>query len=62
MKAVLDMHAMWDDEAWVWVATSWDVPGLVTEADTMENLADKLKVFISELLEANEAGNGDEVH
>lgn len=61
MKAVLDVHAMWDDEAHVWVVTSEDIPGLVTEADTMENLVDKLKVLIPELLEANEAGNGEEV-
>lgn len=59
MKAVLDVHAMWDNEAHVWVATSEDVPGLVTEADTMENLVDKLKVLIPELLEAN--GNGEGV-
>ncbi len=61
MKAVLDVHAMWDDEARVWVATSEDVPGLVPEADTMEKLVDKLKVLIPELLEANEAGNAQEV-
>ncbi len=43
MKAVLDVHAMWDDEAHVWVATSEDVPGLFTEADTMEKLVDSSK-------------------
>lgn len=52
---------MWDDEAHVWVVTSEDVPGLVTEADTMEKLVDKLKVLIPELLETNEAGKGEEV-
>ena len=61
MKDVLDVHAMWGDEAHVWVATSEDVPGLVPEADTMEKLVDKLKGLIPELLEANEAGNGEEV-
>jgi hypothetical protein len=29
----LIVHAVWDDEACVWVVTSEDVPGLATEAD-----------------------------
>jgi len=45
--------AVWDEEAEVWVATSDDVPGLVTEAPTEEALVDKLMVLIPELLEAN---------
>ena len=47
------VRAEWDEEASVWVATSDDVPGLVTEEATMEGLIDKLKVIIPELLEAN---------
>jgi len=42
----------WDPEAGVWVATSDDVPGLVTEAETIEALTEKLRVMIPELLEA----------
>ncbi len=51
----ITVHAEWDAEAGVWVATSDDVPGLITEADTVEALADKLTVMIPELLEANDA-------
>jgi predicted RNase H-like HicB family nuclease len=47
------VRAEWDEEASVWVATSDDVPGLVTEGATMEGLIEKLKVIIPELLEAN---------
>jgi predicted RNase H-like HicB family nuclease len=47
------IRAEWDDEARVWVATSDDVPGLATEADTMEGLVVKLKIMVPELLEAN---------
>ena len=47
------VRAEWDEEANVWVATSDDVPGLVTEEVTMEGLIEKLKVIIPELLEAN---------
>jgi predicted RNase H-like HicB family nuclease len=47
------IRAEWDEEAEVWVATSDDVPGLVTEESTMEGLIAKLKIIIPELLEAN---------
>ncbi len=47
------VRAEWDEEAYVWVVTSDDVPGLATEADTMEHLVEKLKVMIPELLELN---------
>jgi predicted RNase H-like HicB family nuclease len=47
------VRAEWDEEASVWVATSDDVPGLVTEEATMEGLIEKLKIIIPELLEAN---------
>lgn len=47
------IHVAWDAEANVWVATSDDVPGLVTEADTLEALDSKLQVMVPELLEAN---------
>jgi predicted RNase H-like HicB family nuclease len=47
------VRAEWDDEAAVWVATSDDVPGLVTEAQTLEALDAKLKSMVPELLEAN---------
>ena len=47
------VRAEWDEEASVWVATSDDVPGPVTEGASMEGLSEKLKVIIPELLEAN---------
>ena len=51
----LKVHAFWDSEAEVFVAESDDVPGLVTEASTLEALVEKLKVIIPELLEENAA-------
>src|SRR5438132_14427463 len=48
-----NVKAEWDGEAGVWVATSDDVPGLATGADTFEELIEKLKVVIPELLEEN---------
>ncbi len=52
-KKPLFIRAEWDNEVLVWVATSDDIPGLVTEADTVENLVEKLRIMIPELLEAN---------
>ncbi|GJD22273.1 Domain of unknown function DUF1902 [Rivularia sp. IAM M-261] len=49
-----NIEAFWDSEAEVWVATSEDVPGLVTEAETIELLSSKLRVMIPELIFANE--------
>lgn len=53
MDKPLYVHAEWDAEAGVWVATSSDVPGLATEADTIETLVARLEVIIPELLAAN---------
>ena len=54
MKAKV-VRADWDSESAVWVATSDDVPGLVTEAETIEALDAKLMVLVPELLKENEA-------
>ncbi|MEC4984303.1 MAG: DUF1902 domain-containing protein [Oscillatoria sp. PMC 1068.18] len=47
------VEAFWDAEAEVWVATSEDVPGLVTEAETIESLTSKLRQMIPELMLLN---------
>jgi predicted RNase H-like HicB family nuclease len=53
MQKVFFIRAEWDSQAQVWVATSDDVPGLVTEADTLEALSAKLETMVPELLEVN---------
>jgi predicted RNase H-like HicB family nuclease len=45
------VRAVWDDEAQAWVATSEDVPGFVTGADTIEELHAKVLPLIAELIE-----------
>lgn len=47
------VRAFWDVEAGVWVATSEDVPGLVTEAEHLEDLPRKLNGVILDLHELN---------
>lgn len=53
VKNPIVVHAEWDPEAGVYVATSDDVPGLVAEAATPSALQDKLNVLIPELLALN---------
>ncbi len=47
------VQAFWDWEAQVRVATSEDVPGLVTEASTINILTQKLREMIPELIVLN---------
>lgn len=55
---MLEISARWDDEAHVWVATSEDVPGLITEAPSMSALVERLKAIIPELMELNRGITG----
>jgi hypothetical protein len=52
-ETIFVVNAFWDDEALVWVATSEDLLGLATEAETLEALIPKLRVMIPELVAAN---------
>ena len=45
--------AAWDLVAKVWVTTSSDVPGLVTEAESWQRLQAKLDIMVHELLATN---------
>ena len=45
--------AEWDNEAGVWVATSDDVPGLVSEAATLDDLVRRVLLVTPELLDDN---------
>ncbi len=61
MKKVLLVNALWDAEAEAWVATSDDVPGLATEAQTWEQLMERLRGLVPELLEADGVHVDDDV-
>jgi hypothetical protein len=54
MKIVVE--AVWDDEAKVWVATSAGQIGLVTEAESIEQLQEKLSVMVPDLMRPEERG------
>lgn len=40
----------WDEEAGVWFVQETDIPGLVTEAPTLDALRSKLPVMVQDLL------------
>jgi predicted RNase H-like HicB family nuclease len=51
----------WDEEAQVWFVADTDVPGLATEADTIEEMERKLLTMIPELLSLNNVGSAQSV-
>lgn len=59
-RSSLIVKAIWDPEVSVWCASSDDIPGLATEAPTLDLLVAKLKVLIPELLEANGSNGPDD--
>jgi len=50
---VYRVDCAWDEEARVWYVTDSDVPGLITEADRMDEMEAKLRRMVPELLELN---------
>ena len=46
----------WDQKAHAWYVAESDVPGLATEAATVEEMERQLLTLIPELLELNEPG------
>ena len=49
-RSAVRVRAEWDEEAQVWVAEGTNLPGLVTEADTVELLLEKLRIMVPEVL------------
>jgi hypothetical protein len=47
------VNAIWDAESKVWIAESDGVPGLATGANTLEELVEKLRIAMPELLTEN---------
>ena len=40
----------WDNEAFVWMASSGDVPGLALESGSLDALMERVKIAIPDLL------------
>ena len=59
MHDLLVITAAWDQDARVWVATSDDIPGLATEAASLEDLIQRVEDVAPELIEDNVPMLGD---
>lgn len=51
--ALWTLHAAYDPEARVWYTLDCDVPGLVTEGETLEHLRDRAAAVMPELIADN---------
>ncbi|MBQ6504289.1 MAG: DUF1902 domain-containing protein [Flexilinea sp.] len=49
----VNIKLTWDDDAHVWIATSDEVPGLVLESDSFDELIERVRYAVPELLELN---------
>lgn len=47
------LHAAYDPEARIWYTLDCDVPGLVTEGETLERLRDRAAAVMPELIADN---------
>jgi hypothetical protein len=54
MVGLIVVRATWDQEANVWTAESSDLPGLITEAASLNDLDEKLPGLIQDLLDLDD--------
>lgn len=53
MQETYSAAILWDEEARVWYVSETDFPGLVAEAETQQELLQKIRGLIPELSAAN---------
>ena len=51
MQPTFYVRAKWDEEAGVWYTAETSIRGLVTEAETLEKLRERLMLIIPDFLE-----------
>lgn len=61
MKEIYLVLAEWCSSENVWVASSNDVPGFMTEADSIEALSIKIQSLVPELLHLNNQAIAGEI-
>jgi hypothetical protein len=61
MEKVFLIRAEWDNDASIWSATSDDVLGLATEADSIDILFNKLSSMVPELILLNKLTDQPEI-
>ena len=43
----------WDDHAYIWIASSEDIPGLALEGSSLDALIERVKYTVPDILELN---------
>ncbi len=56
----LVVQSIWDEEAKIWIATSKDVPGLVVEAASLDELAKEVTSLVPQLLALHNSQSPDQ--
>ena len=51
--ALWTLHAAYDPEAQIWYTLDCDVPGLITEGETLERLRERAVAVLPELVQDN---------
>jgi predicted RNase H-like HicB family nuclease len=54
-ETTIRVTAEWDGDSRMWTATSEDLPGLVTEGETLEVLIDRIAAVVPDLLDLENA-------
>lgn len=49
----VNINFVWDEDAQVWIATSNEVPGLILESESIDELIERVRIAVPELLELN---------
>ncbi len=49
-QTTIAIHASWDEDAHVWTATSTDLPGLVVEVASFDELGREVKTLAPKLI------------
>ena len=55
----ITVHAIWDDDAGVWSASTTDIDGLAAEAATLDELRPKVLAMLADLIELNGSPSTD---
>lgn len=53
---------VWDDEAYVWIATSDEIPGLALESGSLDALIERVRYAAPELVEMNHFSKINKLH
>lgn len=59
--ATFKVEAAYDEDAGVWYVCNSNLPGLATEAPTVDELVAKLKVMIPDLISAQAKQDGERI-